>query len=495
MGAAGSVGVDPSVLRKEYEDMVAKNVGDEELLRHMKELILSAPADDPDKRAGQDVGTRRLSVQRKSAAASESEKKVAAVGSQARRGSAAANARNSVEGGAASSVGRRGSASRPNSHNSRLSYSASTKASQERRGSNARRTSVDGDRPLSAPQTKPAVPKQRPRSSVGERNDGNDKPTKSRRRSFLGKPVSQPLLMLTTGAAADDAVGVAAELAVAAVTENDAVPAQDAETMQIDSWESVSQQPSCPLCHMVFSTEGKRDQHIKYSPAHAPPKEGEESPPEPVMDSVTIYSGTKLFWRTRLNVELFMQQHKIANAVQVLVFDAKTNRELGQVWISWNNVVAKIDAKEMKKEMEAADRAFHNLGMKPTPENVEAEATRKAAVSFIIKRLQARTIHTTILSGAPKSYQVSLMQMAADDVMDLLVEVPDGVNPTFSRALMKRASIQEVNEVMTSLRKNLGDVSTAAKVAVASLEGATGAVEQGRRGSVEVARRASIQGS
>lgn len=173
------------------------------------------------------------------------------------------------------------------------------------------------------------------------------------------------------------------------------------------------------------------------------------------MDSVTIYSGTKLFWRTRLNVELFMQQHKIANAVQViskmtwrtgckrvgvggrygsnksqetrsdfqlccvaqkmrgryvpplstcgrwissqtfkalsyaaqnvslsqtaqgpkisalpvaswldpgsfvvsyqkwqvLVFDTSTHRELGQVWISWNNVVAKIDAKEMKKEV------------------------------------------------------------------------------------------------------------------------------------------------
>ena len=73
-----------------------------------------------------------------------------------------------------------------------------------------------------------------------------------------------------------------------------------------------------PLCHMVFSSVGKRDQHIKYSPAHAPPKEGQDQPaPEPTMDSITIYSGTKLFWRTRLNVELFMQQHKTANAVQV----------------------------------------------------------------------------------------------------------------------------------------------------------------------------------
>lgn len=41
-------------------------------------------------------------------------------------------------------------------------------------------------------------------------------------------------------------------------------------------------------------------------------------------------------------------------------------------------------------QMEASDRAFHNLGMKPTPENVAAEATRKTAVSFIIKRIQVR---------------------------------------------------------------------------------------------------------
>ena len=41
--------------------------------------------------------------------------------------------------------------------------------------------------------------------------------------------------------------------------------------------------------------------------------------------------------------------------------------------------------------MEVADRAFHNLGIKPTPENVEAEATRKSAVSFIIKRIQVKT--------------------------------------------------------------------------------------------------------
>ena len=36
---------------------------------------------------------------------------------------------------------------------------------------------------------------------------------------------------------------------------------------------------------------------------------------------------------------------------QVLVFDTSTNREIAQVWISWNNVVAKLDPKEMKTQV------------------------------------------------------------------------------------------------------------------------------------------------
>eukprot|EP00752_Nemacystus_decipiens_P009122 g8146.t1 len=287
----------------------------------------------------------------------------------------------------------------------------------------------------------------------------------------------QSMIATQTAGGGGGAVGNAAEVAVSAAAENEAAPAeedpaQDVVKMEIDSWESVSQQPSCPLCHMVFSTEGKRDQHIKYSPVHAPPAEGSDPQPapEPTMDSITIYSGSKLFWRTRLNVELFMQQHKTANAVQVLIFDTSTNREIAQVWVSWNNVVGKLDPKEMKHQMEAAEKAFYNLGMKPTPENVKAEATLKATVDEITEEGAD--------AGSSKSYKVSLMQMAADDDTILLVDEPEGVNATFSRALVKRASMQEVNEVMTSLRKSLGDVSKEAQAAVASLGSAEGVVEQ-----------------
>lgn len=55
--------------------------------------------------------------------------------------------------------------------------------------------------------------------------------------------------------------------------------------------------------------------------------------------------------------------------------------------------------------------------------------------------MQEITQEGTGEADAPQTYTVSLMQMAADDVMDLVVEAPDGVNPTFSRALMKRASM------------------------------------------------------
>lgn len=39
--------IDPSQLRREYEALAAKNVGDQELLDHMKKLIVSPPAGEP----------------------------------------------------------------------------------------------------------------------------------------------------------------------------------------------------------------------------------------------------------------------------------------------------------------------------------------------------------------------------------------------------------------------------------------------------------------
>lgn len=95
------------------------------------------------------------------------------------------------------------------------------------------------------------------------------------------------------------------------------------------------------------------------------------------------------------------------------------------------------------RQMDAAERTFHNLGMKPTPESVEAEATRKAAVSFIIKRIQVDRDETPEeAGGAVVSHKVSMLQMAADeDGMHLLVDKPEGVNDTFNRAMTKRASM------------------------------------------------------
>lgn len=49
-----------------------------------------------------------------------------------------------------------------------------------------------------------------------------------------------------------------------------------------------------------------------------------------------------------------------------------------------------FDTRYHQQQTEAAERAFHNLGMKPIPDKVAAEAARKAAVSFIIKRIQVR---------------------------------------------------------------------------------------------------------
>lgn len=86
---------------------------------------------------------------------------------------------------------------------------------------------------------------------------------------------------------------------------------------------------------MVFSSVAKRDQHMKYSPAHTKSvtatedqaiveaadteEDVAEIAAEDLPSSRTIYSGIKFFWRTGLNVELFLQQHDSGDAVQVSV--------------------------------------------------------------------------------------------------------------------------------------------------------------------------------
>lgn len=76
-----------------------------------------------------------------------------------------------------------------------------------------------------------------------------------------------------------------------------------------------------PLCHTAFSSEESRDEHIKTCAAHsgqaAESTPAQDAIPVSAVDSTTIYSGTKLFWRSRLSVELLMQQHQQVNAVQV----------------------------------------------------------------------------------------------------------------------------------------------------------------------------------
>lgn len=73
---------------------------------------------------------------------------------------------------------------------------------------------------------------------------------------------------------------------------------------------------------MAFSSDGKLDQHMKFSPMHAAnvarsaPHQG-TPPANNAMPSITVYSGAKLFWRSGLNVELIMQWHEQANVVQV----------------------------------------------------------------------------------------------------------------------------------------------------------------------------------
>eukprot|EP00904_Undaria_pinnatifida_P007508 jgi/Undpi1/3888/HiC_scaffold_16.g07256.m1 len=461
MGAASSVRVDPTALRKEYEAKAASAASDEEILKHMKTLIIKAGK-------AFSVSTR-LVVD--GAGDNGGNTKVTGMKTQNPDGS-----------------GRRGSALRPNSHEGRIAF-GSSKQGSPRRGSWSRRQSKEEGRPISAPGESPAAskgPARWPRSPIGGKNENN--PRKCRRRSYLAEKINVVVKESGGVPAAGGAEAVAAS------------QGDEAEEPNVDSWESVSLQPSCPTCHTAFPSEEQRDECIKTCAARGDQAAGSTadetaSSANKAVDSTTIYSGTKLFWRSRLTVELLMQQHQQVNAVQVLVFDSSTDQQLGQLWVAREEVVARIGEDALKAETKAAEAAFRNLGVNATPENVAAEATKRAVVSFIIKRILVEDITEDGADPeAPKAYKVTLTQMASDDGVQLAMEQPKEVNPAVNRATTKRASIQEVDSVVKNLKENLSDVQGSAQAAVVNLECAEGAMEKGRRGSVEVARRASASG-
>lgn len=192
----------------------------------------------------------------------------------------------------------------------------------------------------------------------------------------------------------------------------------DSPRANMDSWSSVVEQPSCPLCQVTFDDDYKLQRHIKYSSLHATSLKKEKEremelkvtleeensgrPPTPQEEGVhykQLYSGDKYFWRTKVNLEIRLYLHLSSHVVEVAGYDKAHNAPTNRVYLDHNILLSVIkemamknvqrkkrEIKERQEEARKKRKEFNEVI--PSEEVMLNEAKRVVLVTHILDRLQ-----------------------------------------------------------------------------------------------------------
>jgi len=118
-----------------------------------------------------------------------------------------------------------------------------------------------------------------------------------------------------------------------------------------DHWDSVAAQPYCDICAMAFKSPAFLERHIKFSDIHLRNVAAAESaaaallrhqdavvdaPHKPMegIDYKLIYSGTKLFWRTREEMDVSIYVHMKLSIVEIISHDLVRNKDFKRIYMN-----------------------------------------------------------------------------------------------------------------------------------------------------------------
>lgn len=168
----------------------------------------------------------------------------------------------------------------------------------------------------------------------------------------------------------------------------------------VDSWDSVHEQPSCVACGMLFPTLSKLEQHVKYSTIHAATlkkldalaKGGEGGHFEAESDRCRpLYTGSKYFWRTQDNLDINIYLHIAAKCIEVIAFEGNTNFEFPRIYLDETKLLSMITEQDIWARVEKFEEEEGKKKFKkelPPRDLIFAEEKRLGTSSFILTRLK-----------------------------------------------------------------------------------------------------------
>eukprot|EP00602_Paraphysomonas_sp_CaronLab_P007717 CAMPEP_0185027064 /NCGR_PEP_ID=MMETSP1103-20130426/11880_1 /TAXON_ID=36769 /ORGANISM="Paraphysomonas bandaiensis, Strain Caron Lab Isolate" /LENGTH=404 /DNA_ID=CAMNT_0027560907 /DNA_START=145 /DNA_END=1359 /DNA_ORIENTATION=- len=246
----------------------------------------------------------------------------------------------------------------------------------------------------------------------------------------------------------------------------------------VDSWDSVTEQPSCIICKMVFSTATKLDTHLKYSEVHKKnvmaidaEKEAKEKQSEPKPDILPaisnnrcreIYSGSKFFWRTKKTLEINLFVHFEQKCIEVCAYDNSTGEEYPRIYLKEETVYNYIGGDTaIQHRVQTRSDSRINGGLSVPPVDVLHDEERRLAISsHIMTCLQLPDDILTPDGDVGKNsikYIFSPTTVAQDAGSPLLSTKPADLTPVLipRRRLSSSEEIENVLQNIASMEQDL----------------------------------------
>jgi hypothetical protein len=189
---------------------------------------------------------------------------------------------------------------------------------------------------------------------------------------------------------------------------------KEATAVDIDSWDSVTQQPFCETCKMAFKSIAFLDRHIKFSSLHQEnvkrlsdgdttvhsspiPKHGIS---EAEMVAVTkqeegihyrlLYSGSKFYWRCQQTIDVDIYHHFLPHVIEIIPYHSGKQKELPRIYLDYELVLHQVndsvkDEVNNRKQLLLSDR-FTTAG-EIDDQKLQQEVTLIKIVTFILSRI------------------------------------------------------------------------------------------------------------
>lgn len=172
-----------------------------------------------------------------------------------------------------------------------------------------------------------------------------------------------------------------------------------------DSWESVSEQPNCEICGMIFKTTSLLHKHERWSLLHSNNLRKNELSVDEIEEIAQpiivqeegvqyklMYSGSKFYWQRKLTVEIDLYHHILLNTIEVVVFNYNTNEEMKRLYLSSDTISLVLqdavseNAEVIRKRIVNVDR-FAKVDIVPILE----EERRRIFATYVLSKLKVST--------------------------------------------------------------------------------------------------------